>query len=79
MDLWPKNLATDRIKSPVTILKEQAALQDKTIRLTMRDTEVFFDAIENPPLPNEKLLNAMMDYQESFPNVSRIRKNIPLS
>jgi len=27
---------------------------------------VFFDAIENSPLPNEKLLNAMMEYQESF-------------
>ncbi|MDM8524327.1 hypothetical protein QUF80_13235 [Desulfococcaceae bacterium HSG8] len=26
MDLWPENLTTNRIKSPVTILKEQAAL-----------------------------------------------------
>jgi len=42
--------------------------QDKTIRLTMRDAEVFFEAIENPPPPNEKLLNAMREYQESFPD-----------
>ncbi len=42
--------------------------QENTIRLTMRDAEVFFEAIENPPLPNDRLLNAMREYQESFPD-----------
>jgi len=32
MDLWPENLTTNRIKSPVTILKEQAALLGQKTR-----------------------------------------------
>lgn len=42
--------------------------QDMMIRLTEQDAEVFFEAVENPPLPNEKLLNAVKGYQEFFPN-----------
>lgn len=42
--------------------------QDKTIRLTLRDAEVFYGAIDNPPPPDEKLIDAIRKYRESFPD-----------
>jgi len=32
----------------------------------MRDASVFFEAIENPPAPNNKLKDAMKKYRKSF-------------
>ena len=37
---------------------------ESTIRLSAEDAERFFDAIENPPAPNDKLLAAVRDYME---------------
>lgn len=37
--------------------------KDKLIRLSKNDAQVFFDAVENPPEPNAKLLNAVNNYR----------------
>ena len=42
---------------------------ERVIQMTKRDAKVFFDAVENPPPINDKLLEAMKAYQEAFPNV----------
>lgn len=41
---------------------------EQIIKMTKRDAELFFDAVENPPPINHKLLMAMQSYQELFPN-----------
>lgn len=49
--------------------KAQAILErERVIKLTMEDAEIFFEALENPPPPNKKLLNAMKIYEETFLN-----------
>lgn len=49
--------------------KAEAILErERVIKMTKQDAEVFFDAIENPPPINDKLLMAMQAYQEAFPN-----------
>jgi uncharacterized protein (DUF1778 family) len=50
--------------------------QERIIQMTKRDANVFFDAIENPPPINEKLLEAMKTYQEAFPNVENRGKPV---
>jgi hypothetical protein len=40
--------------------------EGNTIRLTAADAEKVFNAIENPPAPNEKLLAAVRDYRERW-------------
>ncbi len=47
--------------------KAQAVIeQEQVINMTMRDASAFFEAIENPPAPNNKLKVAMKKYRESF-------------
>ncbi len=49
--------------------KAQAILeQERVLNLTRKDAKIFFEAIENPPQPNEKLLNAAIAYRREFPN-----------
>ncbi len=40
--------------------------QERVLNLTQKDAEVFFEAIENPPHPNEELLNAAVAYRREF-------------
>ncbi len=49
-------------KAQVVIEKE------RIIQLSSQSAELFFDMIENPPEPNQKLKNAMKNYKESFSN-----------
>ncbi len=37
--------------------------KDKLIQLSKNDAEVFFGALENPPEPNAKLMNAVKNYR----------------
>ena len=37
--------------------------KDKLIQLSNNDAEVFFGALENPPEPNAKLMNAVKNYR----------------
>lgn len=39
---------------------------ERFIKMTMRSASAFFDALENPPEPNEKLSNAIKAYRGSF-------------
>ena len=39
--------------------------QEKIIRLSQENAKVFFNALDNPPPPNEKLLKAVADYKDS--------------
>ena len=48
---------------------DQILEQERVIQMSKRDAKVFFDAVDNPPPINEKLLEAMKAYQEAFPNV----------
>lgn len=43
--------------------------QERVIHMTKQDAKVFFEALENPPPLNDKLLEAIKSYQEAFPNV----------
>lgn len=46
--------------------KAQAIIdQEKIIRLSQQDAKVFFNALDNPPPPNDKLLKAVADYKDS--------------
>jgi uncharacterized protein (DUF1778 family) len=40
--------------------------KNKTINLSIKSSNVFYNAIENPPKPNKKLKDAMKAYRESF-------------
>ncbi len=39
--------------------------KERLIKLSSEDTQVFFDALENPPEPNDKLKNAVREYKNS--------------
>jgi len=39
---------------------------ERFIRMTTRSARLFFDALENPPEPNEKLEHAIKAYKGSF-------------
>jgi len=39
--------------------------RERLIKLSDEDTQVFFDALENPPEPNDKLKNAVERYKNS--------------
>jgi hypothetical protein len=41
---------------------EELGLYDEPITLSEKDVEVFVDALENPPAPNEELINATSQY-----------------
>ncbi len=44
----------------------QAAIEkERIIKLSYDDAQVFFDALENPPEPNEKLKNIIKSYKDS--------------
>ncbi|KHD06168.1 hypothetical protein PN36_00485 [Candidatus Thiomargarita nelsonii] len=46
--------------------KAQAIVdQEKIIRLSQEDAKVFFNALDNPPPPNENLLEAVAAYKDS--------------
>ncbi|MBF0395157.1 MAG: DUF1778 domain-containing protein [Desulfobacterales bacterium] len=42
--------------------------QERILNLTLKDAEVFFEAMENPPKPNEELLKAAQVYKMEFAN-----------
>ena len=44
--------------------------KNRTIKLTTRSAKVFFEAIERPPKPTDKLKRAMKIYKESFSDAS---------
>ena len=47
--------------------KAQAVIEhEHVINVTMRDASAFFEAIENPPAPSDKLKDAMKKYRKSF-------------
>jgi uncharacterized protein (DUF1778 family) len=41
--------------------------REQVLNLTFRDAEVLFEAIENPPLPNELLIKAAENYKREVP------------
>jgi uncharacterized protein (DUF1778 family) len=46
--------------------KAQAIIdQEKIIRLSQEDAKVFFNALDNPPPPNDNLLEAVGAYKDS--------------
>lgn len=40
--------------------------KEKAIYLSKKDAEVFFDALENPPEPSQKLRNAFQNYKNKI-------------
>ena len=51
------------------IEKAQTVIEnERLIKMTTRSANAFFDIIENPPTPNEKLMDAMRAYKGSFDN-----------
>jgi len=47
--------------------KAQSILeQERVLNLTQKDAEIFFQAIENPPQPNEELIKAAIAYKREF-------------
>jgi len=51
------------IEKATTILE-----QERLMNLTFKDAEVFFEAVDNPPEPNDFLIKAAQDYKEKFAN-----------
>lgn len=51
------------------IVKHTKKEFDQTDKLSIEDVESFFNSIENPPEPNEKVKAAMKLYQESVIDV----------
>lgn len=50
-----------------TALREAERIieQERVIRLSARDSEMFIQALENPPPPNTKLKSALQHYQDA--------------
>ncbi len=49
--------------------KAQTVIEnERLIKMTTYSAKAFFDAVENPPAPNEKLKGAMKAYKDSFDN-----------
>ena len=50
-----------------TALREAERIieQERVIRLSAHDAEVFIQALDNPPPPNAKLKSALRDYQDA--------------
>ena len=46
-------------------IKEKLIERERLITLSYKDAQVFFDALENPPEPNDKLKNAVKEYKNS--------------
>ncbi|WP_404359512.1 DUF1778 domain-containing protein [Methylotuvimicrobium sp. KM1] len=42
---------------------ERVIEKDKLIHLSQQDAEFFFDVLDNPPEPNDKLINAVKNYK----------------
>jgi uncharacterized protein (DUF1778 family) len=40
--------------------------QERVLQLTLKDAEVFFEALENPPQPNDALMKAAQEYKSEF-------------
>ena len=48
------------------IEKAQTVIEkERNIKLSYKDAEVFFEALENPPEPNKKLKDAVRKYKKS--------------
>lgn len=45
---------------------EKVIERERFIKMTTRSANTFFDALENPPEPNQKLKQAVLAYKESF-------------
>lgn len=45
---------------------EKIIEKDKRVHLSKKDAAVFFDAIENPPEPNDKLKKTFGKYKQNF-------------
>ena len=76
--------------NPSKELKEQILLTDKKLRdienslpiiytqdeliLTERDKQIFLDAINNPPEPNEELMKLYKGYKEFLQGTKKIEK-----
>lgn len=66
-------LAAAMVGATVNQFMVQAALreaeriieQERVIRLSARDAEIFIQALENPPPPNAKLKAALQHYQDA--------------
>ena len=42
--------------------------QESILNLSLKDAEIFFEAIENPPPPNDELIKAAQEYKKVFKN-----------
>ena len=51
--------------SQLELLSESDGLE-RVLNLTQKDAEIFFEAIENPPQPNEELVKAAIVYKREF-------------
>lgn len=65
-------------KNPSEELKEQILLTDQKLRdkiiVTERDHQIFLDAINNPPEPNEELIKLNKGYKEFLKGTKIKRK-----
>ncbi len=49
--------------------KAQSVIEnERVLKLTLEDADVFFKAIENPPKPNKQLIEAAKKYKLEFPD-----------
>lgn len=61
-DLSGRSL-TDFVVSSVQEKAEEAVRSHQILELSARSAEEFIDALENPPVPNERLRNAVRRYR----------------
>ncbi len=45
---------------------ERIIAQEKFVHLSKQDTESFFNALDNPPAPNQKLLATIKEFTERY-------------
>ena len=50
------------IVEAVTVKAKSVINSDRAIKLSLNEANAFFDALENPPAPNQKLINAMQKH-----------------
>lgn len=51
------------------IHKTKTSEKNKILTLSVKDSKAFFETMETPFIPDEKLKAAMKSYMESFPSV----------
>lgn len=62
-----KNL-TEFVFSAAQEKAETIVMNHETLLASQRDREVFFEALMNPPEPNEKLMSAAQKYKKKVEN-----------